>query len=181
MNRVRSFLRKAFPKVCLEWKEPRTFQDFATRLASEKEKPWIKPFLVGLVSVMLLSLWVGRWLQSTDEEMKMSLPCVLTISLLCGFTVVYLLPWICLKLPVNVRLYNDWLVKQQGNIITRWELKSTDSYSIQIREQFSVLLLENIKARRLLVGLPKDVPIVKIEALLKARGLLEKRESSMNI
>jgi hypothetical protein len=129
---------------------------------------------------MQISPWVGRRLQSTAEEMNMSLPWALTISLLSGFTLVYLLPWICSKFPVKVWLYNDWLVKQQGNILTRWELKNTDSYSIQLQEQFSILLLENIKARRLLIGLPKDIPIVKMEALLRARGLL-KRESSITI
>ena len=180
MNRVGSFLRKVFPKVCFEWREPKAFQDFAAQFASEKEKPWVKPFLVGLVSAMLSSIWLGRWLQSNAEEMSMSLPSALAISLLSGFTVVYILPWVCSKFPVNVRLYNDWLVKQQGNIITRWELKSTDSYSIQMQDQFSVLLLESIKAKRLLIGLPKDIPIAKIEALLKARGLLEKREFSMS-
>mgnify|MGYP006953643899 CR=1 FL=1 len=152
----KTMIKRIFPSVRLEWKEPKAFRRINDQIDAEALSPFFRPGIVVFISVLSMLTW---WL--SDKPDKLPLHYALLLALFGGAFFAYIFPWILGLCPSCIRIYDHGISRVIGNMCSMWKFKNIDrcefvTYKIGAVIH-SALVLHTRKAKHIILGIPSEL------------------------
>ena len=152
----KAMIKRIFPKVRLEWKEPKAFRSIKDQIDAEALSPFFKPGIVVFISVLSMLTW---WLSEKPD--KLPLHYALLLALFGGYFFAYIFPWMLGLCPSCIRIYDHGISRVIGNTCSMWKFKNIERcefVTYEIGEAIhSALVLHMRKAKHIILGIPSEL------------------------
>ncbi len=156
-----------FPKVLMNWKEPLAFSKLQHPLEPKRNyRPfiYISGIVLGIESVLLLILALAKGLPIPYGLIAAS------FAVMCMLVIVQSM--VDRIVHTNVIMWSNRVGRYSWGTPRRPAYKNLRSYRIKHEPGYRVLELEVIDGKPLLIGVPLDVDLSKLEEILRDHGVL---------
>lgn len=158
-----------FPKTLLKWREPKAFVETTSASDERHLRPWLRPLLM----LLTIGLAIASWYLATLDPSKtpVSYPTAVALALFLGIFCVYIVPMINSRLPSEVKIFSNCIIRMRGNSYLRCARGEIESYSWVTDKGFFTLVVNAGRKRPALYGVPDADTKERIEAVFSSLGV----------
>ena len=166
-----------FPKRHFKWREPKEFRQTLCAVEASKARWWHKPLAGFVVACLFMSQWALA--QLNPNKRPPTFESAFAIALLGSMFLIYFVAWMHRLAPRYVAVFEDRVFRSIANTHQQWKFKDIDSFALHDCDEFHVLVLELRRGRQVLVGVPREVDLLALQAFFEARGLRQFSENAV--
>lgn len=158
-----------FPKVILEWQEPRVITKQRDQQNSLKWRWWQGPMWIGITIAGMMPIWYLAKLN--PHKSPPPVQHAIASAAFLGVFLTYIVPWMIRLFPVCIRLTEQKMMLFRGNQGSVFLWSNIASFEFSEVEGFKVLRLVLKQGRDTTVGVDKIIPLEKLEEFLIGKGI----------
>lgn len=154
------------PKKYFKWREPEPFLQTCDEHERKSQRWWNQPLAALIVCALGMLTWfLARFVPGKHPPSTVT---ALLLTLFLGFFLAYLKPWIVIKCPSEITIFDRKLLRSR---VDRLELCFADLVSFEWRfaPEFSTLILKHRRGRDFFIGVPPAISTEVVSAFLAER------------
>jgi hypothetical protein len=153
----------------LRWDEPKAILRSEAAITDAKRSRWQKPLLWFFLVCMLMAVWFVA--KHNPKKSPPPFETAILGSIAAGFLISHIENVLGMFIPNHVQVREKTLILIRVGSSRIFNYQETATFAIRDFEDYRILVLELQNGRQVVMGMPRDVDVVKLTAFFSERGL----------